>query len=288
MDRLILPPPDEPMRVARAITNQRYTRDGVLVLRHWRGAWWEWSTSQWVEREHRDIRAQAYLITEHALITYDLEEDASKKKKRDKASEALWQELEEEMGDEFAELAKLLEGLGLARWQPNRNKITNLLEALAAVCHLSEVVNQPAWIDMPDDHGVIVSCANGLLDVTTKTLHPHTPRFFNQTAVPFNFEPEAPRPERWLAFLNELWPEDADSIAALQEWFGYVISGRLDLHKIMLLVVQPERARVSLLESWARWWAGTTLRDRRSTACRMTSGWRRSSASPSRSSPMRV
>ena len=41
---------------------------------------------------------------------------------------------------------------------------------------------------------------------------------------------------RWLAFLDELWPDDADSIAALQEFFGYVISGRLDLHKILLLV----------------------------------------------------
>jgi putative DNA primase/helicase len=239
MDRLILPPPDEPMRVARVIADERYTRDGVLGLRHWRGSWWEWRTSHWVEREHRAVRAEAYTMTEHALVTYEPEDDS--KKKRDRESEALWHELEEEMGEEFAELAKLLEGLGLLRWQPNRKKIADLLEALAAVCHLPETVNQPAWIDMPNDYGVIVSCANGLLDVTNRTLHPHTPRFFNQTAVPFDFEKEAPQPERWLAFLNELWPDDPDSIAALQEWFGYVISGRLDLHKIMLLV-GPTRA----------------------------------------------
>ena len=48
--------------------------------------------------------------------------------------------------------------------------------------------------------------------------------------------PDAPRPERWISFLTELWPNDPEQIAALQEWFGYVVSGRLDLHKILLLV----------------------------------------------------
>ena len=37
-------------------------------------------------------------------------------------------------------------------------------------------------------------------------------------------------------FPRELWPDDAAAIDALGEWFGYVISGRLDLHKILLMV----------------------------------------------------
>ena len=122
-------------------------------------------------------------------------------------------------------------------WAPNRHKIADLLDALAAVCFLPETVQQPAWIDArrrPD--GVIVACANGLLHVDSRTLLPHDPRFFNQTAVPFDYDADALEPTRWLAFLDELWPDDPDSIAALQEFFGYVISGRLDLHKILLLV----------------------------------------------------
>jgi putative DNA primase/helicase len=49
---------------------------------------------------------------------------------------------------------------------------------------------------------------------------------------------EAPEPRARLAsvFLNELWPEDADAVAALQEFCGYVLSGRTDQHKILLLV----------------------------------------------------
>jgi putative DNA primase/helicase len=54
--------------------------------------------------------------------------------------------------------------------------------------------------------------------------------------VPFEYEPTAPEPVRWLQFLNQLWPDDPESINALQEFFGYVLSGRTDLHKIMLLI----------------------------------------------------
>src|SRR5262249_53347282 len=64
---------------------------------------------------------------------------------------------------------------------------------------------------------------------------------FNATSVPFSYEPAAGAPKRWLQFLHDLWPKDEKSRSALQEWFGYVISGRLDMHKIMLLV-GPTRA----------------------------------------------
>jgi putative DNA primase/helicase len=56
------------------------------------------------------------------------------------------------------------------------------------------------------------------------------------TSVPFAYDPDAPPPQRWLAFLNALWPQEPDAIDVLGEWFGYVISGRLDLHKILLMV----------------------------------------------------
>jgi putative DNA primase/helicase len=194
-----LPPPNAPMEVARKLAALDYTHEptGAPVLRHWRGGWWLWQTSRWTEIEHRAARASAYAFTEHAVYINAKGEPN--------------------------------------QWAPNRHKIADLLEALAAVCHLPEAVVQPGWIDGGHD-GVIVACSNGLLDITTRTLLDHDPRFFNQTAVPFPYDPAAATPKRWLAFLGELWPSDRDSIAALQEWFGYVVSGRLDLHKILLLV----------------------------------------------------
>ncbi len=78
--------------------------------------------------------------------------------------------------------------------------------------------------------------ANGLLHVPTRTLYAHTPCFFVHHSLPFAFDPAAPAPERWLAFLDELWPDDASSISALQEVFGYVLGGDTRQQKIPLFV----------------------------------------------------
>jgi putative DNA primase/helicase len=81
---------------------------------------------------------------------------------------------------------------------------------------------------------------HGLLRVADRTLTDHTPGFFNLVSVPFDYDPEATAPA-WRAFLKRLWPQDPDSITALQEWFGYVLSGRTDQQKI-LLMIGPSRS----------------------------------------------
>jgi putative DNA primase/helicase len=58
--------------------------------------------------------------------------------------------------------------------------------------------------------------------------------------VPFTFNPDAPPPRRWFAFLQELWGDDAETIAALQEMFGYLVSGDTRQQK-MFLLVGPKR-----------------------------------------------
>ena len=141
---------------------------------------------------------------------------------------------------EFTEHAVYMKKETTELWAPNRHRIADLLEALAAVCHLRESLAQPGWIDGRQE-GVIVACTNGLLDVEQRELLDHTPMFFNVTAVPFDYERDAAQPTRWFGFLHDLWGEDVDSVNALQEFFGYVVSGRLDMHKILLLV-GPTRA----------------------------------------------
>jgi putative DNA primase/helicase len=120
-------------------------------------------------------------------------------------------------------------------WAPNRKRIGDLTDALSAICILQTTIDQPCWLDQRES-GTIVAMANGLLDVERQQLYTHTPLFFNQTAVPFDYDPRAPAPECWRRFLRELWPNEPAVINVLAEWFGYVISGRLDLHKILLMV----------------------------------------------------
>jgi len=77
---------------------------------------------------------------------------------------------------------------------------------------------------------------NGLLHLPTRTVLPHTPRFFAHNALAFPFLAEAPEPVGWLDFLGQLWPDDHASIATLQELFGYVIGGDTCQQKMFLLV----------------------------------------------------
>jgi putative DNA primase/helicase len=206
-----LPSPKVPMAVARAMVKDRYLHPvGQRLLRHWRGGFLHWVGSHWVELEVKAVRADAYRFTEHAV---------------------------------YVEVDK--NGVSTTKpWAPNRYKIADLLDATAAVCHLPEGLQPPTWMEevrgMAPAHE-LVSVGNGLLHIRTRQLHPHDPRFFNQVAVPFDYDATVGEPNLWLEFLDELWPDDADSVAALQEFFGYVISGRTDLHKILLLI-GPTRA----------------------------------------------
>ena len=194
------PAPSNPMAVAREIVEDYKTESGALTLRRWRGAWMCWQGTHWAEAEDTALRKGIYTQLEHAHY---------------KGSD----------GNNRA-------------WAPNKSKIANLLDALTAITHLAEDVDTPAWIGKghPEPAGEIVACANGLLHVGSRRVIEHTPAYFSTVSVPFPYDPDAPRPERWLAFLKELWADDQDSVDALQEWFGYVLSGRTDLHKILLLV----------------------------------------------------
>ena len=193
----VLPSPAKPMAVARIFIAQCHTEDDELTLRYWRGAWWGWRRSHWREMEPREVRSELYAFTEHS--TY----------KNDKGM--------------------------LVAWAPNRHKVGDLLEALGAICILADDTDQPSWLDRRAA-GLAVAVQNELLDIASRELVPHSPLYFNMTSVPFDYDPDAPAPSRWIDFLGELWPDDVAAIDALQEWFGYVISGQLDLHKILLMV----------------------------------------------------
>ena len=53
----------------------------------------------------------------------------------------------------------------------------------------------------------------------------------------FNFvDANCPPPARWLQLLKEFWPDDDESIEALQLWFGYCLVADTRQHKLLLLI----------------------------------------------------
>lgn len=207
--RVLLPPPTAPMAVARQLLSSD-REQGQLKTRHWRGSWMRWEGSHWTEVEEASVKSRLYRWLEHADFA-----DAK-------------------TGD-------------IKPWNPTRRKVSDVLDALAGATHLPEIKNPPAWL-AGGGHpaGEIVACANGLLHVGTRELAEHTPRYFNVVSVPFNYDASSATPSLWLWFLSQLWPDDPDAIAALQEFFGYVLSGRTDLHKILLLIGPPRSGKGTL------------------------------------------
>ncbi|MDG3003270.1 DNA primase family protein [Paludisphaera mucosa] len=112
-----------------------------------------------------------------------------------------------------------------------------------------DVLEQPAWLGVAGPPPAeCLNCRNGILHLPTAiekgpeaALTPPTPRFFAANVLDYDFDPEAPRPERWLSFLKEVWPDDPESILCLQQWFGYLLTPDTSQQKI-LLMLGPSRA----------------------------------------------
>lgn len=137
----------------------------------------------------------------------------------------------------------------LRRVKPNIKMVANVLEALRAVAWLDHTVVAPSWLmEMP--HGPsadeITACANGLLYLPSLELLPHTPAFFTHNALDFAYEARAPRPQQWLDFLHQLWPDDEASIGTLQEIFGLTLTDDMR-HQKAFLIVGPKRSGKSTI-----------------------------------------
>ncbi|MGW4743935.1 DNA primase family protein [Streptomyces sp. NPDC004290] len=199
-----LPSPSNPLAVARRIVPDWHTEDGHLRLRRWRGSWMRWTGTCWREFDEQQMRAGLYKRLEHTTFFAGVDKNGQPE---------------------------------VREWAPTKTKISNLLDALSAITLLPADVDAPSWIDCehdPHDTSPIVACRNGLLRIRDRKLLPHGPGFFNLVSVPYDYDRAATAPA-WEAFLAGIWPDDPESIAALQEWFGYVLSGRTDQQKILLM-----------------------------------------------------
>lgn len=114
----------------------------------------------------------------------------------------------------------------LNRWAPDRAKVGNLSHALGTAV---------VYRDDNADADRYLACANGVFDLKRSVLLPHSPSRFNLYSLPFDYDPKAECPQ-WLQFLEQVLPGDAESQRTLQEWFGYIISGRTDLQKMLSMV----------------------------------------------------
>ena len=122
---------------------------------------------------------------------------------------------------------------------------------------ISDKQEAPMWLSDPAscpfvELGETCVFRDGVLDLVTGKLHPHSPYMF-QT---YSFDCYAPnitetssQPEAFLNWVrSDLFPGDPDAERLLQEWCGYVLTARADLQKGMMIIGPPASGKSALLD----------------------------------------
>jgi putative DNA primase/helicase len=138
-------------------------------------------------------------------------------------------------------------------FSPARKDIAEVYAALAHLCHKpADTMSPPSWLKgrkgRPDPRNII-SCSNGLLDITTGELHDQTPEFFTRTALPIEYDQFAPNPERWLQYLREVTADRQPLIDLLQEMVGYLIACDTSQQKVFFLLGPPRSGKGTFLRT---------------------------------------
>lgn len=106
---------------------------------------------------------------------------------------------------------------------------TNLNEILLKVAHTPGIgkprVDQTAWE---------LNVRNGILDLNTLELRPHTREYFSVVQAACRWDPDAAAPE-WAAFLTSAVPNPHDR-QILQKYCGYALTGDTSAQKALLLI----------------------------------------------------
>ena len=80
-----------------------------------------------------------------------------------------------------------------------------------------------------------------------------TPSFFTTNCLPLDYDLDAPKPKRWLQFLEELWPADKEgkydfeAEETLQEIAGYLLTSDTAQQKIFLIIGPPRSGKGTIV-----------------------------------------
>lgn len=188
--------------------------DGKVIF--WRGEFYTWNGHRYVSREAVAINQMLYAFMASCLT----------------------QKKNTETGD-----------LEVVAYSPKKSAVEDVVHALRAVCYI-DLPEPPSWItDRPGDWPAseIVAFRNGFLHWPTRAMRPSDPRLFVISALDFDFDSAAPAPAAWLAFLQTIWPTDTESVEALAEMFGYMLTDDTSQQKAFMMIGPPRCGKGTIL-----------------------------------------
>jgi len=188
--------------------------EGGRIL-HWRGEFYSWDGTRYVIRDRVYIDQRLYHFMAGCMTI-----------KEDKHG-----------------------GREVVGFNPKSSNVNDVAHALRAVCY-ADIGEPQCWIDqLPTDPpaGEIIAFSNGFLHWPTRTMLPATDRLFVISSLEFAYNPDAGDPVAWMEFLRGLWPSDDESIIALSDMFGYLLTDDTSQQKMFMLIGPPRSGKGTIL-----------------------------------------
>jgi len=203
--RLVLSP-KRTLPTARAYVREFYTHPDGRTLLSYAGLLMEWRENRYVEVEDETLRQrlQPWL---HDALRYMVNRGTGE--------------------------------LKLIDFESNPGTVAAAADTIRNYVHVPASITAPAWLDGDTSRppaSELMPCRSMVLHLPTLTRIEPTPQLFVTSALDFDYNPNAPPPIRWYKFLDEVLPDDPESVRLLQTWCGYVLTGDTRLQKMLMLV----------------------------------------------------
>ena len=150
----------------------------------------------------------------------------------------------------FLDGARHMTKNGTERFKPNPERVNAVLQSLMTQTQSRKTKEFPHWssraeaVAPPEE---MLACVNGLLHIPTRKMFPHTPEFRNTFAVDYDYNERALPSNLWINFLNQLWPDDQQSIETLQEMFGLLLTNDTSFQKAFMIIGPPRSGKGTLI-----------------------------------------
>ena len=198
--------PSHPYETAKKFVTINYTLDEESTLIHFQGDFYKFGGTHYTELSWDQLKSEIYAFL-----------DSANTRNKD----------------------------GISKFKATQQKVSGVMDALQALVHLERKTEPPLWrrYNETNASGKLLACHNGLLDIGTREIIEHTPNYINFNVLEIDFDPAAPKPEQFLAFLDSQWKDDSESIEAFLEIIGYMVAGDTWLQKIFLIIGPPRSGK---------------------------------------------
>jgi putative DNA primase/helicase len=122
--------------------------------------------------------------------------------------------------------------IGLLEHRNNRRKVKDTVQRIGSL--LARTENRHFKDTDIQERRLKLNLKNGLLDIETLKLEPHSKDFFSTAQVPFDYDPKAKCP-KFNKFIKTVTNNDQTTSDMIQEMFGYCINDGNPQHKVFYL-----------------------------------------------------